>query len=723
MTNRQVEILAPAGSMESLRAAVSAGADAVYMGGSRFGARAYADNPGEEQLLQAIDYVHLHGRKLYMTVNTLLKDEEMAELYDYLLPYYERGLDAIIVQDTGVFDFVRKYFPEIPIHVSTQMTVTNALGAEFFKAQGAERIVPARELSLSEIRQMKERTGMEIECFVHGALCYCYSGQCLMSSMIGGRSGNRGQCAQPCRLPYETGGKKPQDIMSLKDLCTIEMLPELLEAGIDSFKIEGRMKQPDYVYTVVRMYRKYADLYLKYGKGAYKVSQEDIQTLQSVYRRRGYSKGYYTQHNGKEMISLKRPSMETENVETTGNDYKIKEKINGELILFAESSAKMYLEYKGLYVECTGEMVQKAMKQPLSKERVRKQMEKMGETEFEFDHLDIRMNENIFLPMQALNELRRESARLLKEKLLESYRRNVDRENTELPEEKTAGKHSASQARRIQNETTQVAVSVSNPEQLQAALETSGVSAVYVDGTIGLDSSVIQMIHRHRRSGSVKEFYVSMPYIFREQSIREMEKEYTGLENLYDGVLIRNWESYCWLVKKGYSKKIVSDYNLYVFNRRSREFLMSQKITGYTAPVELNSRELATLDVSGAFLIVYGFQPVMISANCIQKNAGGCTKKDGTQYLTDRYKKKFMVKNYCKYCYNITYNPDPLMLLHQKEEIIRLAPAVLRLDFVIESARQVRKIIEWYTKTFLDRETITIPDMEYTKGHFKRGVK
>lgn len=713
MTNRQVEILAPAGSVESLHAAVSAGADAVYMGGSRFGARAYADNPDEEQLLKAIDYVHLHGRKLYMTVNTLLKDAEMEELYDYLLPYYERGLDAVIVQDTGVLTFVREHFPELPVHVSTQMTVTNELGAEFFKRQGAERIVPARELNLSEIRQMKERTGMEIECFVHGALCYCYSGQCLMSSMIGGRSGNRGQCAQPCRLPYETGGKKPQDIMSLKDLCTIEMLPELIEAGIDSFKIEGRMKQPDYVYTVIRMYRKYVDLYLTHGRGAYKVSPEDLQILENAYRRRGYSKGYYYQHNGKDMISLKRPSMEAENFVSTANDYKIKEKINGELILSVESNAKIYLECQGRYVEYTGDMVQKAMKQPLSEERVRKQMEKMGETEFEFDRLDIQMNGDIFLPMQALNELRRESTRLLEEKLLESCRRNVDKEKP-MP---------SVQEYVPRNGIPQMSVSVSNPEQLQAALDMPGVCMVYIDGNIGLDSSVKQMIRRHRKGGSVKEFYVSMPYIFREQAIRETEKEYAGIEEMYDGVLIRNWESYCWLMEKGYSKKIVSDYNLYVFNKRSREFLMSQGITGYTAPVELNSRELARLDISGAAFIVYGYQPVMISANCIQKNTGGCTKADGIKYLTDRYKKKFAVKNYCKYCYNITYNPDPLMLLHQKEEIEELSPAVIRLDFVTESAQQVRKMIELYTKAFMDKEDISIPDMEYTKGHFKRGVK
>ena len=275
MRKRDVEILSPAGSLESARAAVCAGADAIYTGGVKFGARAYADNPEEEELLRLIDYAHLHGRKIYMTVNTLLKQAELEELYGYLLPYYRQGIDAVIVQDIGVMQHIRRHFPGLPLHVSTQAAVTNALGAELYGRWGAERIVPARELSLAEVRDMKEKTGLEIECFVHGAMCYSYSGQCLLSSMIGGRSGNRGQCAQPCRLPYSVDGSRPKDILSLKDLCTIDLLPELLKAGIDSFKIEGRMKQPEYVYTVTSIYRKYADLYFERGGDGYKVSEEE----------------------------------------------------------------------------------------------------------------------------------------------------------------------------------------------------------------------------------------------------------------------------------------------------------------------------------------------------------------------------------------------------------------------------------------------------------------
>ena len=247
---KKVEILAPAGSFDSMKAAVAAGADAVYMGGSRFGARAYAENPDETGMLEAINYVHLHGRQLYMTVNTLVKEDEMDDLYDYLLPYYQAGLDAVIVQDMGVFSYIREHFPDLPVHASTQMTITGPEGAALMTRMGAVRIVTARELSLEEIRRIYQETGVEIESFVHGALCYCYSGQCLFSSLIGGRSGNRGRCAQTCRLPFdvlrrldennpnenknkkkENGVLNPDDskyVLSLKDLCTLDILPDIL---------------------------------------------------------------------------------------------------------------------------------------------------------------------------------------------------------------------------------------------------------------------------------------------------------------------------------------------------------------------------------------------------------------------------------------------------------------------------------------------------------------
>ena len=308
------EILAPAGSMESLKAAVAAGCDAVYMGGSKFGARAYAQNPEEDEMVAAIRYCHLYGVKLYMTVNTLLKEQELQSLPTFLRPYYEAGLDAVIVQDMGVLRVIHQCFPDLDIHASTQMTLTSGMGVDDrLAAYGVTRIVPARELSLTELQQMRQQTKMELEVFVHGALCYCYSGQCLMSSMQGGRSGNRGRCAQPCRMQYDIDGSK-RYLLSPKELCALPLLGEMIEAGIDSFKIEGRMKRPEYTAYVTAMYRKYRDLYLELGSAKYRVWQQehaaewedDLRKLAEIYNREGFTDGYL-EEKPEQMLADKRP--------------------------------------------------------------------------------------------------------------------------------------------------------------------------------------------------------------------------------------------------------------------------------------------------------------------------------------------------------------------------------------------------------------------------------
>lgn len=318
---KKAEILAPAGSMESLRAAINASCDAVYVGGTKFGARAYADNFTEETMAEAIDLVHLHQKKIYLTVNTLLKSSELEkELFEYIKGYYEHGVDAVIVQDLGVLHFLHANFPDLSLHASTQMSVTMGKGAGVLKKMGVTRIVNARELSLKEIRSIKEDTDIEVESFVHGALCYCYSGKCLLSSVIGGRSGNRGRCAQPCRMPYQLqiDGKTEGSgyYLSPKDIETLHILPKLIEAGIDSFKIEGRMKGPEYTAAVTAAYVKYRDMYYNLGKDAYEnyskkhpeALQEDIRKLSDIYNRGGFSTGYYEKHNGYSMLTTNRPN-------------------------------------------------------------------------------------------------------------------------------------------------------------------------------------------------------------------------------------------------------------------------------------------------------------------------------------------------------------------------------------------------------------------------------
>ncbi|MDE6568145.1 MAG: U32 family peptidase [Lachnospiraceae bacterium] len=294
------EILAPAGSYAGLQAAVAAGCDAVYIGGMQFGARAYADNPDTQTMIRAIEYCHLHGVKLYLTVNTLLKDQELqVSLYNYMKPFYEAGLDAVIVQDLGVVRALHRWFPDLDLHASTQMNLVMGKGMDRLKQYGITRIVPARELSLGELEQMRQDTDLELEVFVHGALCYCYSGRCLFSSMQGGRSGNRGRCTQPCRMLYHGQGQ-PGYYLSPKELCNLSYLPELICAGVNSFKIEGRMKRPEYAAFVTSLYRYYVDLYQELGQDGFhqwqqehqEQWQDDRRKLAELYNREGFTSGY-----------------------------------------------------------------------------------------------------------------------------------------------------------------------------------------------------------------------------------------------------------------------------------------------------------------------------------------------------------------------------------------------------------------------------------------------
>lgn len=801
----RVEILAPAGSMECLKAAIAAGADAVYTGGALFGARAYAHNLTEEELLEAIDYVHLHGRRLYLTVNTLIKDREMEkQMYDYLLPYYLQGLDAVIVQDIGLFRFIRKHFPDLPIHASTQMTLTGVDGAKFLEKEGAQRIVTSRELSMAEVKKIADETELEIESFVHGALCYCYSGQCLFSSFIGGRSGNRGQCAQPCRLLYRTPeAKRPQYLLSLKDICTLELIPEMIESGIYSFKIEGRMKKPEYAAAVAFQYRKYADLYLKYYEECpaeedpaayamkkYRVREEDRQMLLDLYNRGGFHTGYYHTQNGREMISLNRPNhagvpavkvlakkgrnvtakaltdlypqdiielpmrkgrekadnytckdavrkgmnvqipvfadtpfkrdeiwMRTRNstlIDTLREEFvngKIKERICGTFRLYPQEKATLTVKCRDAEITVAGEKAQEALSQPMSRERIEKQLRKTGNTEFEFSFLKAEIGEKVFLPMQSLNELRREALETLEKVICEKYRRSGEVKDPE--EDKTE----LSMEEEVLSGWT---ASVRTAEQMEVILEEEAIGRIYVDCTmfprIWEKDSYVEWITKVHAAG--KEIYLVMPYIFRERTRKQYEAAYNRIFGAgWDGILIANYESFAFLKEHGYTGRIMTDYNLYEFNQESRKFWKEKGVFEFTAPVELTERELQDLRVKDGEVIVYGYLPMMISAGCIQKTTRGCLKKSGQTTITDRYRNPFVVKNECDYCYNILYNYVPLYLGDRMEEVYQIGPGRIRLMFTTERQQEVRQILSAY---FEGKE---LPEGTYTRGHWKRGIK
>ena len=755
---KKVEILAPAGSFDSMKAAVAAGADAVYMGGSRFGARAYAENPDEMGMLEAINYVHLHGRQLYMTVNTLVKEDEMDDLYDYLLPYYQAGLDAVIVQDMGVFSYIREHFPDLPVHASTQMTITGPEGAALMTRMGAVRIVTARELSLEEIRRIYQETGVEIESFVHGALCYCYSGQCLFSSLIGGRSGNRGRCAQTCRLPFdvlrrpdennpnenrnkkkENGVLNPGDskyVLSLKDLCTLDILPDILEAGVYSLKIEGRMKSPRYTAGVVRLYRKYVDLYLKNGRKGYRVDPKDRKELLDLFDRGGQTLGYYTEHNGRDMVVChEKPAFRQENrelyqyLDKTYVEAEVKEPVQGFARVCEGEPLQLTIQYED---PLTGEsrmaggigaVVQTAVKQPMSKERIEKQLGKTGNTPYYFENLEVETGGSPFVPVQELNELRRSAFEQLTGEILRPYRR-------EMPEIKACetgkGRQNLKDENNIGNKTAlyHIYVSVEHPAQLKAALSVPEVGAIYLDSAEFGAEQWNEWVSRCHEAD--KQCLLVMPHIFRDRAKEYFETHRSRLESVgFDGLVIRAWEELELVREWKISIPLVMDYGIYTMNHRAENFVreMAPELPmRFTLPVELNSRELEARGSRERELLVYGSVPVMVTAQCIRKTVEGCSKCPEYLYLRDRKKKVFPVRNQCRFCCNTIYNSSPLSLLKDKKQIDRLQPEVLRLAFTSESAAQTGEVLDAYVKTFLHQEPVEL-EGEFTRGHFKRGVE
>lgn len=783
---RQIEVLAPAGSFETMKAAYKAGADAVYMGGPMFGARAYADNADMQQMLAAIDYAHLHGRKLYMTVNTLLKNTEIEkQLVDYIRPFYEQGLDAVIVQDLGVMMMIHTLFPDMAIHASTQMTVCGTSYGQWLRDHGASRIVTPRELSFAEIADMKQQTNVEIETFVHGALCYCYSGQCLMSSMIGGRSGNRGRCAQPCRLPWTFQAEQKSKsgyLLSPKDLCSLSLLPDLIEAGVDSLKIEGRMKKPEYAALTASLYRKYSDRYLTEGRAHYHVDQEDIEQLLDLYNRGGFTDGYFNRHNGREMMSIQRPNhsglyvgqgqmnrsgqldihferavgrgdvielpneqsvkvdrdipedgrlrlkyaerinknkcriMRTRNEsliqavsERYVQDNELKEKLYGYVSISKDLPARIELYHGEDHVSVEGCIVQSAQKRPLDKEEIIKRLMKTGGTAFEFEHLEIDLDEGCYMTVQELNQLRREALDQMEQVMLQPYRRQWHH-NFEISE----------QPELSLNQKTGLSILVSDKLQAQVVADFPEVERIYLNYE-GHYESVLEVSEIAHKAG--KSFYLAMPYILRKDTENLCLAQKQILDrHVTDGFLVRNMETLLMLRSAGFDQPCISDYNMYCMNDRASQ-VYAQMMDQMTLPVELNKKELSGLSYAGACeMIVYGYQPLMVSAQCLLKTTGKCTGHPEYYELEDRKHKKFQVHNVCAFCYNLIYNSVPLYLIDVMNDLIKEnGVAAMRLQFTHEDADSIRRIIKESISALHGKKITAAGD--FTKGHYKRGVE
>lgn len=705
MRNKDFELLAPAGSLEILKGVIESGADAVYVGGSMFGARAYANNFTEEELLEAIDFAHLRGVKVYLTVNTLIKNSEFSKLYDYLLVYYKRGLDAVIVQDLGVVKAIHEYFPSMEIHTSTQMTVTGADGVRFLSQFGVTRVVMAREVSLAEMKRIHEETGMELEAFVHGALCYSYSGQCLFSSILGGRSGNRGRCAQPCRLPYTVEGKKDEYILSLKDMCGIKALDKLHDAGVYSLKIEGRMKQLEYACGVVKYYRSYID-------SMKPVSEADYDRIKALGNRCGFTDRYYFDHNGSDMVTYVKPNFVSNAAEPSPEKRKLS--IEGELVLREGEPGSLTVKRGDVTYKASIEPVSAALKAPLDKKAAIDRINKTGDTDFGFSHINAQIGENVFVPNGALNRLRRDAISGLCDELLKKYYRNDERYTdmsrlTALPEHVV--KSDAAHDEAINDYTT--ICSCMTRAQLDTLIGYECFDVFYLDFDMYDRKTLIQQFADDVQSLTKrnKKVYLMLPTIFRADSSDYFVSIAKELDKVsFEGFVVKNYEELYLTENLFTGKKVILDHNMYTFNDVSKSAFFEHGVSGDTVPLELNSREIMRRNNIGSQMIVYGYYPLMTTANCVHKNTKGCDKKQKLIYLKDRYNKSFAVCNNCRECYNTIYNSLPTMLTKNIGKLKEAGIRSFRYSFTIETPKQIKAVMD---------DNVA----EYTNGHYKRGVE
>ncbi len=737
MVNK-VELLAPAGNMECLKAAVSAGADAVYLAGSQFGARAYADNFTTQELCDALDYCHLFGVKVYLTLNTLIKEREFSVIGSYVQPFYEHGLDGVIIQDFGALRYLHDHFPGMELHASTQMTVTGPHSTKLLQDYGVTRVVPARELSLAELREIKKETGIDMEVFVHGAMCYGYSGQCLFSSVLGGRSGNRGRCAGPCRLPYDVYhkdkrllGKKGENYpLSLKDLCTVELIGELICAGMDSFKIEGRMKSAVYVAGVTAIYRKYIDRFYRdvdsYGsmelaKQHFKVEAGDLKLLKNLYVRTDLEQGYFHSHNGAHLVTIDKPSYQTGGEEINGmiaqkylnQSPKVHVTIGGSF--FAGKPQMLSFTCGDQTVCVTGDMVAKAQNRPMSASDIQKQVTKLGATEFVCDSVTIETDGQGFISNKQLNELRRDAAESLKQRLLAKYMRQMPACPLVL-EESTVHDTPFAQSEKV-------TASVKTIQQLMALQENSVVSRIFLDMDLcdayQHDTLFLELIDAFKDKET--ELALLLPRVIRSNSHKTiLEMIAFAKAHGFDSVVTGSLEGLSIALEEGC--KVIADAGLYCFNQEAVRWLVAMGVSEVTLPIECNiyeQKECITGQIPVS-QIAYGYIPLMETAGCVAKTMKDCTKDSSTRCLKDRMGKEFTVQLHCNRCENTIYNCVPMCMEPLFREQNRHTN--LRMDFTIETKQQTAERLMCFEK-WMKGEDCDNPIREFTKGYYKRGVE
>lgn len=693
------ELLAPAGNFNCLVAAVQSGADAVYLSGKFFGARSYADNFDYAELEKAVDYCHLRNTKVYVTVNTLVSDSELSEFDSYIRFLNELGVDAVIVQDMGALNRIRVVSPQLPIHASTQMTVHNADGVSALEAYGVKRVVLARELSLENIKRIAAKTNAELEVFAHGALCMCYSGQCLMSSIIGGRSGNRGKCAQPCRLPYSINhAEKSAFYMSLKDLSTLDRLTELTSAGVTSLKIEGRMKGAAYVAAVVGVYRKYID-------NPHSVETCDEELLDRIFNRGGVTDGYLTGNIGKSMFAFNKPdnpyhkSLKTlenellENVSVEKRNLKLRAFVKikiGELPFIA-------IEGNGVRIEALGtKKTEHAKRIAANAETVAFQINKTGGTPFEFSDIDVEIDDGAFVAVSELNLIRRSALEAFEKKYLLGFRR------TALPNAALFTQVIPNSEAVFKGFTCEI----TTLQQL-AAVKDRAFTLFYVPLNIINDNP--------KAVEAIKEkTVIVLPAIIHENEYEKIVQVVIRLVNSgFYGVMATNIA----LVHRFKDYRVIGSFRLNIFNSEALAFYKDAGVEAAELSPELSLKQIEKIKKSVPVqTMVYGRLPLMVTENCIVKNGSSCPcSKKNT--ITDRMGMVFPVINDGASCRSVVLNCKKTFMGFDTEKIKRAGASLLRIYFSDETPEECKMICD----SFLNGSGYR--PVDFTNGHFIKGVK
>lgn len=683
-----MELLAPAGGMAQLKAAVQSGADAVYLGAGSFSARAGAANFSYEELKEAVRYCHVYGVKVHCAINTLIKEKEFELAASTAAQINECGADAVIVQDLGLAAYIKKTFPDIELHASTQMTVTSLEGVKYLEEKGFDRVVLARELSLEEIRKITSGAKAEIEVFVHGAICMSYSGQCLMSSMLGGRSGNRGRCAQPCRQFYELDGngkKHGAYVLSPKDMALIEHLEELSRAGVTSLKIEGRLKSAEYVSAVTGVYRKYLDY-------AHKVEQRDMDELKNAFSRSGFTDGYLTGKLGSDMMSHSNPA------NNSGSTYtdEAKERALGKIVrripvnIFASLENDSVLKVTAYDNDnncayCEGTVTAETAKnKPLTSKRLAEQLSKLGSTPFEPADVNAEVNGAVTIPVKEINEVRRRVCAELEEMRAKRPDKRMEETEPVYSFRERGGIY--------------LTAEVANVEQGLAVLAAGGVKRIYAPP---------------ETARALLKAADDVDIITKTADIFETEKIYTKHVSVSSPAALRYYGE----------KALYGDFRLNVYNSQTAQEFSALK--SITVSPELNLHEIE--DITRNFgsseieIIGYGYLPLMIMRNCPVKAMGECAHGKNSYLLRDKKGMEFRVM--CgKGCRAILLNSKPVFVADIIESVKKCGADSIRLNFTVEKSQQCGKIVSVYRKALEGKEAEPMAENTFTRGHLKRGV-